>query len=141
MPDIFVPQDTVGVTSYLIEVSKKGLLLQYSFLYTDNNRQKLMKYENGESLLAYLKSQHVLEQFLAFADKKGVKRRNILIHKSQDLLERYLYGNIIYNMLGREEHIRFINKADETVQKALEVLKNGEAFPTIPQTNPNQSES
>lgn len=141
MPDIFVPQDTLGVTSYLIEVSKKGLLLQYSFLYTDNNRQKLMKYENGESLLAYLKSQHVLEQFIAFADKKGVKRRNILIHKSQDLLERYLYGNIIYNMLGREEHIRFINKADETVQKALEVLKNGEAFPTIPQTSPNQSES
>ncbi len=30
MPDVFVPQDTTGVSSYLIEVSNKGLILQFS---------------------------------------------------------------------------------------------------------------
>ena len=41
MPDVFVPQDTTGVSSYLIEVSNKGLILQFSFQYSDRNRSKL----------------------------------------------------------------------------------------------------
>ena len=76
------------------------------------------------------------------SETKGVKRRNLLINKSRKLLERYLCNNIIYNILGMEAHIRYLNKGDETVQKALEVLEKGEAFPkpeaqlSITQNNP-----
>lgn len=136
MPDVFVPQDTTGVSSYLIEVSNKGLIQQYSFQYTDRNRAKLNDYDNEEALLKYLRKQGIVEQFIRFADSKGVKRRNLLIHKSQKLLERSLYGNIIYNMLGREEYIRYINQSDPTVKKALEILENGEAFPKAPEETP-----
>ena len=38
MPDVFVPQDTTGTSSYLIEVLNKGLTLQFSFQYSDRNR-------------------------------------------------------------------------------------------------------
>ncbi len=129
MPDVFVPQDTTGVSSYLIDVSNKGLILQFSFRYTDNNRSKLNAFEDETALLNYLKKQQVLEQFIRFADSKGVKRRNLLINKSRKLLERNIYGNIIYNMLGREPYIRFLNETDQTVKKALEILQKGEAFP------------
>ena len=132
MPDIFVPQDTTGVTSYLIEVSNKGLILQFSFQYTDRNRAKLNEYKDEESLLEYLKKQGIMEQFIRYASSKGVKRRNLLISKSRQLLERNLYGNIIYNMLGQEEYIRYINQSDATVQKALDILEKGEAFPKAP---------
>ncbi len=133
MPDIFVPQDTTGVSSYTIEVSNKGLILQFSFQYTDRNRSKLSEYENEESLLKYLRHQGIIEQFVRFADSKGIKRRNLLINKSYKLLERSLYGNIIYNILGRESYIRYINQSDPTVKKALEILENGEAFPKAPE--------
>ena len=63
-----------------------------------------------------------------------MKRRNLLISKSRKLLERNLYGNIIYNMLGQEEYIRYVNQTDATVLKALEVLEKGEAFPQAPET-------
>ena len=132
MPDIFVPQDTTGVTSYLIEVSNKGLILQFSFQYTDRNRAKLNEYKDEESLLEYLKKQGIMEQFIRYASSKGVKRRNLLISKSRQLLERNLYGNIIYNMLGQEEYIRYINQSDATVQKALDILEKGKAFPKAP---------
>ena len=56
-------------------------------------------------MLKYLRQQGIVEQFIRFADSKGVKRRNILIHKSYKLMERNLYGNIIYNILGREPYI------------------------------------
>ena len=134
MPDIFVPQDTTGVSSYLIEVSNKGLILQFGFQYTDRNRAKLAEYTDEEALLAYLDRQGIVEQFIRFASSKGVKRRNLLISKSRKLLERNLYGNIIYNMLGQEEYIRYVNQTDATVLKALEVLEKGEAFPQAPET-------
>ena len=135
MPDIFVPQDTTGITSYLIEVSNKGLILQFSFQYTDRNRAKLNSYKDEESLLEHLKQQGIMEQFIRYASSKGVKRRNLLINKSRQLLERNLYGNIIYNMLGQEEYIRYINQSDATVLKALEILEKGEAFPKAPGTD------
>lgn len=134
MPDVFVPQDTTGISSYLIEVSNKGVILQFSFQYTDRNRAKLKEFENEESLLKYLSRQGIVEQFIRFADSKGIKRRNLLIHKSRKVLERNLYGSIIYNMLGREEYVRYINQSDATVQKALEILKDGKAFPQAPET-------
>lgn len=132
MPDIFVPQDTTGVSSYLIEVSNKGLILQFGFQYTDRNRATLSEYKDEEALLQYLDRQGIVEQFIQFASSKGVKRRNLLISKSRKLLERNLYGNIIYNMLGREEYIRYVNQSDATVQKALKILEKGEAFPKAP---------
>lgn len=132
MPDVFVPQDTTGVTSYLTEVQSKGLTIQFTFHYTDNNRDKLKKYEDEESLLNYLRRQGLVEQFIRYADSKGVKRRNILIQKSYKLLEKSIYGNIIYNMLGKEAYIQYLNQSDQTVKKAVELLESGEAFPKAP---------
>lgn len=136
MPDVFVPQDTTGVTSYLIEVSSKGLILQYSFQYSDRNRAKLSEFENEEDMLKYLRRQGIVDQFIRFADSKGVKRRNLLIHKSHQLLEKALYGNIIYNILGREPYIRYLNQSDATVKTALDILEKGEAFPKAPEAMP-----
>ena len=133
MPDIFVPQDTTGMTSYYRMAATRGLILQFAFQYTDQNRQKLQKYENSEDLLKYLKTQSILEKFARFAESKGLKRRNILMYKSKELFDRNLYGNIIYNMLNMEEYLKYLNQSDKTVQKALEVLKKEESFPKAPE--------
>ena len=132
MPDIFVPQDTTGVTSYLSTVISRGVNTQFAFQYTDNNRKKLSQYETEEELLNYLRHQGLVEQFVRFADSKGVKRRNILIQKSYKLLEKNLFGNIIYNMLGLEAYLQYFNKTDATVIKGIEILEKGEAFPKAP---------
>lgn len=134
MPDVFVPQDTTGVTSYLSSVLNRRLTIQFTFQFTDINREKLSKYDTTESLLNYLRHQGVIEKFVQYADKKGVSRRNILIQKSYKLLEKNIYGNIIYNMLGKEAYIRYFNESDQTVQKAVELLEKGEAFPKAPAT-------
>ena len=133
MPDIFVPQDTTGITSYFTMAANRGLTVQFCFQYTDKNRQKLSQYKTGEELLKYLKTQNILEKFAQFADNKGLKRRNLLMNKSKELFNRNLYGNIIYNMLNMEEYLKFLNQSDPTVLKALEVLEAGESFPQAPE--------
>jgi carboxyl-terminal processing protease len=133
MPDIFVPQDTTGMTSYYRMAFNQRLPVQFAFEYTDQNRQKLQKYDNAEDLLKYLKTQNILEKFARFAESKGLKRRNILMYKSKELFDRNLYGNIIYNMLNMEEYLKYLNQSDKTVLKAIEVFEKGEAFPKMPE--------
>ena len=139
MPDIFVPQDTTGITSYFSMAVNRGLTIQFCFQYTDQNRQKLQKYTTAEEMLKYLKTQNILEKFARFAESKGLKRRNIMMYKSQKLFERNLYGNIIYNMLNMEDYLKYLNQSDPTVQKALEVLEAEKSFPSAPEMKPNDS--
>lgn len=132
MPDIFVPQDTTGMTSYFRMAANRGLIIRYTFDYTDQNRSTLQKYDTPEKMEAYLKGQNLLNKFAAWAEKKGLKRRNNLMMKSRRLFEMSLYGNIIYNMLGMEAYVEYLNKSDKTVLKAVEILEKGESFPQAP---------
>ena len=133
MPDIFVPQDTIGMTSYFRMAINRGLTVQFCFQYTDQNRTKLQKYDNADDLWKYLKTQNILEKFARFAESKGLKRRNILMYKAKEHFDRNLYGNIIYNMLNMEEYLKYLNQSDKTVLKALEILEKEEAFPKAPE--------
>lgn len=140
MPDIFVPQDTIDMTSYFRMAINRGLTVQFCFQYTDQNRAKLQKYDNADDLLKYLKTQNILEKFARFAESKGLKRRNILMYKAKEHFDRNLYGNIIYNMLNMEEYLKYLNQSDKTVLKALEILEKEEAFPKAPEQKLEQNE-
>ena len=131
-PDIFVPEDTLGMTSYFKEASMSGLILQFAFTYTDDNRPKLRNFKEMMQLADYLDSQNMVEQFVSYADKHGLKRRNLLIKKSHKLLDRVIDSRIIYNMLDEQAWTQFINQDDPVIQKTLEVFQKHEAFPKKP---------
>lgn len=133
MPDVFVAQDTTGVTSYLIEVSNKRIIQQFCFNYSDSNRAKLTELKDVEKMVKYLRQHGIVDKFLVYADSKGIKRRNLLISKSYKLIERNVIGGIIYNILGQQPYIQFLNQDDNAVLKAMEILKNGDAFPKAPE--------
>jgi carboxyl-terminal processing protease len=140
MPDVFVPQDTTGVTSYYSMAVNRGLTRQFCFQYTDQNRQKLQEYTSSEELLKYLKRQNILERFARFAESKGLKRRNILMYKSKELFDKVLYGNIIYNMLDMEDYLKYLNQSDQTVLKAIEMMEAGKTFPEAPKNMKEDNE-
>ena len=131
-PDIFVAEDTLGITSYYKQAAMSGLILQYAFTYTDNNRPKLNTYKDMMSLSKYLVSQNTVEQFAAYADRNGLKRRNLMIRKSHKLLERFINSRIIYNMLDDEAWTEYINADDPAIAKALSVFRENAAFPKKP---------
>ena len=139
-PDIFVAEDTLGMTSYYKQAAMSGLILQYAFTYTDNNRPKLNTYKDMMSLSKYLVSQNTVEQFAAYADHNGLKRRNLMIRKSHKLLERFINSRIIYNMLDDEAWTEYINADDPTIAKALSVFRENAAFPKKPTKKRNTVE-
>lgn len=131
-PDIFIPEDTTGMTSYYKAASMSGLILQFAYSYTDDNRLKLNNYKEMAALSKYLVGQNTVEKFATYADKNGLKRRNLMIRKSHKLLERYINSRIIYNMLDEEAWTEYINYDDPVIAATLRVFKNNAAFPKKP---------
>ena len=130
-PDIFVAEDTTDMTSYYKQASMTGLILQFAYTYTDDNRIKLNNFKEMMQLSDYLVKQNTVELFANYADKKGLKRRNLMIRKSHSLLERYINARIIYNMLDEQALNEYLNQDDPVVMRAIEVLNKGEAFPKL----------
>ena len=128
-PDIFVPEDTLGITSYYKEAAISGLILQFAFEYTDENRAKLTELGNYNAITKHLTKQNIVDKFATYADKNGLKRRNLMIKKSHKLLERYIVSRIVYNILDENAWTQYLNQADPTVSKAMDIFRKNAAFP------------
>lgn len=136
-PDIFVAEDTLGITSYYKEAGMSGLILTFAFSYTDDNRIKLNNFKEMTEMADYLKNQNTVEKFANYADKHGLQRRNLMIKKSHKLLETFINSRIIYNMMNEEAWNEYLNSDDPTIDAALNVFKTNSAFPKLPPAKPD----
>ena len=137
-PDIFVAEDTTGITSYYKEASMSGMIMQFAYEYTDENRQALSKFTTVAELDKYLNKINSVELFAAYADKNGLKRRNLMIQKSHKLLERYVNSRLIYNVLDEAAWTEYVNSDDPAIRETLRVFKAKEAFPKRPDKEQEQ---
>ena len=128
-PDIFVPEDTTAITSYYREAVYTGLIRQFAFAYSDENREKLTKLRTADRMEQYLRKENLLEKFAQFAEKHQLRRRNLMLQKSRRLFERNIYGSIIFNIGEMKDYLQFLDKDDPAVIKAKEILNEGKSFP------------
>ena len=82
MPDIFIPRDTSGITSYYTNVVNSNVLYLFALDYSDKQHDQLAAFKNWKELYARLQQQPILEQFVEFAASKGIKKRPTLINIS-----------------------------------------------------------
>lgn len=128
-PDIFVPEDTTGMTSYYKEAVINGYIREFTFEYTDDNRDNLVKFEKVTDMEKYLKKQNLLEKFAQYAAKQGLQRRNLMLQQSRRLFELNIIGSIIYNAKSTQEYREYHNLYDPTTQRAIKVIADGKAKP------------
>ena len=137
-PDVFVPEDTTGVTSYYREAVLTGLIRQFAFAYSDENRAKLTSLQTADRMEKFLRRENLLEKFAQFGEKHQLRRRNLMLQKSRRLFERNIYGTIIYNVGEMRDYLMFLGKDDPTVLKAQEILNEGKSFPEAPKPEDEQ---
>jgi len=132
MPDIFVPRDTIGITSYFNNVVNTGLIYQFAFKYSDEHRETLEKYKNYQDILRYMQKQPLLNEFVTYAATHGVKPRPVYINISRHLITNQLYAYIARNILGDEAFYPILMTHDNTLLKAVEILNDNKGFPVLP---------
>ena len=131
VPDIFVPNDTTGITTYYRAVANLGLLQQYVYTYVDINRDQLKNVKTVKQLMGMMPSDDALTyDFVCYARDNGVPMRWYYINLSRSLIARQLRALVIRDVLGSEEFYRYYNRTDNTVNAALKALNDGKGkFP------------
>lgn len=131
VPDIFVPNDTTGITTYYRAVANLGLLQQYVYTYVDINRDQLKNVKSVKQLMGMMPSDDALTyDFVCYARDNGVPMRWYYINLSRSLIARQLRALVIRDVLGSEEFYRYYNRTDNTVNAALKALNDGKGkFP------------
>ncbi len=137
IPDVFVPSDTTGVTSYYIKVANSGLLRKFAYEYADLNRESLNESRNVDEMLAKLPADNVLLQsFVNYAQNKGgVAPRWYYINISSRLIVNQIKALIARDIVGMDGYFQVINANDPVVNEALRQLESGGAdFPLADKT-------
>lgn len=133
MPDIFVPEDTTGVTSYYIQVANAGLFQKYALRVADNYRSVLQKAKNVEQLKKVLpRDNTLLEGFVEYATANGIPARWFYIRKSRNLILSQLKALIARDVLGYSAFIEMLNESDPVIEKARGLLIEGKSPVLIP---------
>ena len=131
MPDIFIPRDTSGITTYFTSIVNSGTLYLYALEYSDQNREKLSSFTTYQDLYKYLQSQPLLYDFTNFAATKGIKKRPNLINISGKLIESQLQAYIVRNFFDEAGFYPIFLKDDPTLLRAIQIINEGKSVPTL----------
>lgn len=127
MPDVFVPEDTTGYTSYYLEAVNKGLINTFAQYMADTYRP-MMKDKSVESMMRILpRDNTLLQNFVSYAASKGLPARWYYINQSRGLLLNQIKGVIARDLVGYEGLIKILNQEDKTVSEALRLLEHGQS--------------
>ena len=131
VPDIFVPNDTVGITSYYINVANAGLLQKFAFTYSDINRKALKQLKDYKQFLRILPSNDaILNDFVTFAAENGIPARWYYINLSRNLIVTQIKDLIARDIFGSDAFYPIYNRNDKNIEAALKAFNNHKAaFP------------
>ena len=131
IPDIFVPRDTVGFTSYYYAVVNAGLIQNYVLKYVAAHKAKFKNVKDYKDVIRLLDDNtQLLNDFVNFAAKHDVPARWYYINQSRDLLLNDLKAFVERDLLGQKAFYPIYNRNDKTIEAALKALnKHKAAFP------------
>ncbi|MGD0711703.1 MAG: S41 family peptidase [Bacteroidales bacterium] len=123
-PDVFVPVGKAESSRYFISIFNKGLILQFTFDYTDKNRLTIKNtYKNAQ---AYIKGFTIddatFADFMAYAEKNGLKKDDKNIADLSNYIKVYLKAYIGRNIYNDEGFYPVLKETDITLQKAITIL-------------------
>ncbi|MBQ3914255.1 MAG: PDZ domain-containing protein [Paludibacteraceae bacterium] len=136
LPDIFVGRDTTLNTPFYNKCVNMAYTYQFAFQYTDKHRKELKKFTDWQALERHLLKHNILEEFVRFADKKGVNAQDTTLYlfsklsfeeqvrKSTPLLNRLICAYIIRDVLDENAFYAIFERDDEIILKALEEIGN-----------------
>ncbi len=124
MPDLFIPYDTSGTSEYYTKINRKGLEYQFSFEYTDKNRGTLSQLKDVKAITDYLDKQDLMDKFIKFAAKQGVKPNAQDIAISGEIIETQIKALVARNLIDNEGFYPIIQNIDQTLLESIEYVKN-----------------
>jgi carboxyl-terminal processing protease len=130
MPDVFIPLDTTAVTDYYLDIRRKNVLNLFVGDYVDKNRNDLEKqYPDFETFDKKFNVDDVfMKDFLKLAEDQGVKMNDKQYALSETLIKSQIKAAIAEKLWDVNAYFKVINKEDNEVQKAINVIKDNSLY-------------
>lgn len=124
MPDYFVPVDTTLFTNYHRNLRNKGLIVQTNMKVMDSHRKEWSKtYKNFDDFdKKFEVSTATLNMLVKAANEAGIEYNEEEFRQSHPLLKLQLKALAARDLFGMSEYFQVINQANESIDKALELL-------------------
>jgi carboxyl-terminal processing protease len=123
-PDVFVPIDTSFSSAYF--TSLRQLVPQFMSRWMENQNRANMSSNLPEFAKNYNISDQMLDELVAYAEKQGTKRNATELVKCKSELKLQLKARLAKTLFGDEGLFKVLNDDDPAVEKAVQVLKNGQ---------------
>lgn len=127
MPDVFVPEDTTGITSYYLDALNRGLIQRFAGEFAEKYRPMIKKKTIDDLTRVMPRENMLLQSFVSYAAANGLPARWFYINKSRDLLLNQLKAVIARDLIGFNAFIEILNRKDTAVLRALEALERNES--------------
>jgi carboxyl-terminal processing protease len=123
MPDVFIPRDTTGMTDFYSDVTRRGLVYRFAFDYADKNRNSLSGFKTAEEINRYLDRQPLMDSFLSFAEREGIKSNAGQIAESRNIMNTQIKAYIARNVMDNEGFYPIISSIDDVLQRSVQLFK------------------
>lgn len=125
MPDIFVPLDTSGMSSYYNKLIRKGILNRFALEWVNDNRDKLeKKYSSFKKFKINFKTDKVVKELTSYAEKEGLEFNEKEYNKAENTIRIRLKANIAQNLYDYAQFYEIINELNASLQKSISLLEN-----------------
>lgn len=129
MPDIFVPLDTSGMSSYYNKLIRKGILNRFALEWVNENRSKLeKKYSSFNKFKANFKTDKVVKELIVYAEDEGLEFNVETYNKAENTIRIRLKASIAQNLYDYGQFYEIINELNSSLQKAIDLLENKDEF-------------
>jgi carboxyl-terminal processing protease len=123
MPDFFIPLDTVGVSPYFNQISRRNLIYRFAFNFTDKHRKEMSSMKDYRTIEQYLQKTNLLEQFIEYAKKAGVAPNPNQINKSKLIIETQIKAYIARNVIDNDGFYPIITRIDNTLLRTIDIIE------------------
>lgn len=125
MPDFFVPLDTTQYTAYHRQLAAKGIIINQTLRYVDQNRKKLHKlyktFDKFES--EFIVPDELLQAIYSEGEKEKVKLKDEDERRSSEhMIKAQLKALIARDIWDMSEYYKIMNEESHVVKKAVELL-------------------
>lgn len=130
MPDIFVPLDTSHHYSYLNKLRRKNVTYNFVLDFVDQNRESVnQEYPNFEAFNENFKiTDDVVTEVVERGEKEGVEKDEESLEFVKESLRKELKAYIARDLFSRNDMFKVLNRDDDVIAKAIEVLDNQKEY-------------
>ncbi|MFA8451151.1 MAG: S41 family peptidase [Bacteroidales bacterium] len=130
MPDIFIPWDSTEFTSLYSDYIRKGVFNQFIISYLQKEKTNLVKkYPNFNDFQKSFKiNNKMMDAFLEIGKKEEIEKKEDEFKRSENLIKLQIKALIAQRLFTQREYYQVINEEDETIHKAIELIKSADGF-------------